>query len=1146
MSSLGGIYMFIFSPKRFKGSLSLTTNDLVLLHKICDLGFVNSSQLSMLYSVVQGYPVLFPRTILSKWCQYSGLLLKRPKSKATTASAVPRSIYIPTKACRTFLSQQGIALGTDPLVAVNSHNEQAIEVVVQSLYASAFKSLSYGIATPAIDSSLFFVSLGQPDKPIKYMHPEQDSQIELNQNTKPDKQIQIQMHSDGTFSIHKHSDKNNQILANQIMHSEKTTRKGVAATSSAITSWIKKHCQSLNDYKDLPLSSNIPIVSKTLFDSVLDGYISSASLQRINLYPIYGNKSFNTLQSANDSGNGNTISKQNSAIQSNISVSINSDDRKANDVAKGGFKDAGLATDLVNTSGPRYSSKPIISDWYSESASSDFKDSDKSSNSTRDAVKSHDSKAKQPSSNVTKAQEALDQLLSGMQAQAEKKNDTNKSHIRLKPLINTPSNSLTSSKHKATNKPNTTGMYIDVHNNTDINIDEDKHSQKAPIKSKESLTLSKDSGSNSTNTTGMYIDVHNNTKKDIDCDNSSQQGQSQNDKSLTPSKDSELYEGGCTGMYIDRHDNTEKDIDRDSSSQQGQFQSDKSLTPSRDSKLYEGGRTGMYMNVHNCTNMDVGFHYAFYSDSLIAEVSIPDKSESLSNAFRAGVLNLKLWSQSLSNNLSSLTFRYPSADFDNLLRNINLINNRNFDPTLFDTSSFKNQYKYQQYTFVADETISFERHGRRQEIFVELDNRTEANNTQIQKILNYISYALDHPQRDILLVMAITDGSLPTNKVKQYGNLGRKLSSLSSRFLKSFLADDNGEKHYLYEMYLQATNLKIVLTGVSEAQIDTAQFILGSNYTLDYLNSIQQYTKQLNEVSQWEVQFIPSEEFKTLINNPRLASTSINDLDQPIKGSQGNGIWQYTRSRTKTPFLGKLIFDNKLALTKFIQPVIAGDEHSLDTIIQTYEQIYLAEQKDDQCPPLVVYPTRERPVTAITLNQYKELYNWLPTWRPTIPVLLQPQCGLGNNVQLHQELRWLTLQYDRDIYNYFQFGAVNKSALKKHPDYGSEFVHPLKWAINSHTRSYAELHKLSLQMNKQSFIDQLRLNEIPLDLFRTVLERWPKGAYSLPLIQNLPYLNPVQLQNIQHPTHNQIFDYVFAPNAVTPSSRINLKLSNTY
>lgn len=47
-------------------------------------------------------------------------------------------------------------------------------------------------------------------------------------------------------------------------------------------------------------------------------------------------------------------------------------------------------------------------------------------------------------------------------------------------------------------------------------------------------------------------------------------------------------------------------------------------------------------------------------------------------------------------------------------------------------------------------------------------------------------------------------------------------------------------------------------------------------------------------------------------------------------------------------------------------------------------------------------------------------------------------------------------------------------------------------------------------------------------------------------LQTLPYLNSVQLQNIQHPTHNKIFDYVFAPNAVTPSSRINLKLNNTY
>lgn len=56
--------------------------------------------------------------------------------------------------------------------------------------------------------------------------------------------------------------------------------------------------------------------------------------------------------------------------------------------------------------------------------------------------------------------------------------------------------------------------------------------------------------------------------------------------------------------------------------------------------------------------------------------------------------------------------------------------------------------------------ISFGRNGRRQEVFVELDYRTESNKTQIQKILNYINYALQNPQRDILLSMSVTDGAL--------------------------------------------------------------------------------------------------------------------------------------------------------------------------------------------------------------------------------------------------------------------------------------------------------------------------------------------------------------------------------------------------
>lgn len=51
--------MYLFNPKRFKGSLSLTEKDMTLLQLICRFVFVNDSQLDMLYSVVQHYPTRF-------------------------------------------------------------------------------------------------------------------------------------------------------------------------------------------------------------------------------------------------------------------------------------------------------------------------------------------------------------------------------------------------------------------------------------------------------------------------------------------------------------------------------------------------------------------------------------------------------------------------------------------------------------------------------------------------------------------------------------------------------------------------------------------------------------------------------------------------------------------------------------------------------------------------------------------------------------------------------------------------------------------------------------------------------------------------------------------------------------------------------
>lgn len=508
------------------------------------------------------------------------------------------------------------------------------------------------------------------------------------------------------------------------------------------------------------------------------------------------------------------------------------------------------------------------------------------------------------------------------------------------------------------------------------------------------------------------------------------------------------------------------------------------------------------------------------------------------------LMNLKLISASAASKKPVDAFRYPTVNPDNLLRNINLISNPAFEPALLDTSSFKNQYKYQQYTFVADEVVSFSRNGRRQEIFVEQDNRTESNNTQIQKILNYISYALEHPQRDILLMISITDGSLSSPKVPKYTNIGRKLASLSSKFLKSYLPDENGERVFLSQMYKQANNLKIVLSGVSESQVDLTQFLLGSNYSMDYYQTIKKYVAEINKnSSQWNASLELSKEFSVIIHDPELATQPLDKLSSFNENSPTKGLWRYTDTMYASPILGTIHYRNKLSRQRYNQPVIIGDEHSLDTVIQTLELVNRANTVKDTCPPVVIYPHRERPVTAITLNQYRDLYNWLPTWRPTIPVLIQPLTGLKDNLQLHKELRWLTIQYDLDIYNYFKIGAINKFALKKHPDYGNEYVSMLKWSTNTKARSYDELHQLALKMEKKEFVDQLKLNEIPLGLFKTVLERWPKGIYDLPLIEKLPYIDLDQEQ----PTileEESILNHMYAPNSVIPSSRMQLKFHN--
>lgn len=1044
--------MYLFNPKRFKGSLSLSEKDMSLLQLICRFGFVNDSQLDMLYSVVQHYPTRFFHPILLKWTQYSGLLQKRKKPRTITSTSVIRNVYIPTKICRTFLNDNGFVLGDDPLVAVNSHNEQAIEVVVQSLYSAMFKASAYVPYSTYLASTTGYKLLMNPEMSVEFM--DSDNTTQKNRILLDPEGFRLP----DTF-----------IQKNQIWNPEVAPRNSKPAASSSVPSYsLKKHYSFIRSISTAPIDKQLSLITTSTYMSLLDGGIDSNDLSILgNNYPLLsiGNKNYLSI-------NGNKTSSLSSKFKNTVN-------EKAKGAEGGAIessyldKESELKESELKVSGSIIDESGKPRDRKKQGELNDFlNDSSELSNGSEDNPFGRDAHVgRKGSKSVSKADKTKkdNQFINDSQAELDK----------LLAGVDTNENTVAPTGANLTSK---------------MDVSKGNNSKVTPTSAKMMPKSDKNNGSG-------YKVAPDGTKlaPKLDKNNGI-------DSRMTP-----------TGANM-------------------MSKSDKN-----NGNGYKMTPTGAKMVSKN----KKGFIYCLSGVSSPIQITNNQDFKKNSNySANSALMNLKLISASAASKKPVDAFRYPTANPDNLLRNINLISNPAFEPALLDTSSFKNQYKYQQYTFVADEVVSFNRNGRRQEIFVEQDNRTESNNTQIQKILNYISYALEHPQRDILLMISITDGSLSSPKVPKYTNIGRKLASLSSKFLKSYLPDENGERIFLSQMYKQANNLKIVLSGVSESQIDLTQFLLGSNYSMDYYQTIKKYVAEINKnSSQWNASLELSKEFSAIIHDPELATQPLDKLSSLNENSPAKGLWRYTDTMYASPILGTIHYRNKLSRQRYNQPIIAGDEHSLDTIIQTLELVTQANRFKDTCPPVVVYPHRERPVTAITLNQYRDLYNWLPTWRPTIPVMIQPLTGLKDNLQLHKELRWLTIQYDLDIYNYFKIGAINKFALKKHPDYGNEYITPLKWSTNTKARSYDELHQLALKMEKKEFVDQLKLNEIPLGLFRTVLERWSKGIYDLPLIEKLPYIDLDQEQ----PTileEESILNHLYAPNSVIPSSRIQLQFHN--
>lgn len=483
--------------------------------------------------------------------------------------------------------------------------------------------------------------------------------------------------------------------------------------------------------------------------------------------------------------------------------------------------------------------------------------------------------------------------------------------------------------------------------------------------------------------------------------------------------------------------------------------------------------------------------------------------------------------------------KYPLQDAP-AQRGIDLISNPSFDINNYDFRSFNQQFGYtfaesKSLPFVADEMISFTRNQRKHEIFLELDNRTESNQTQVQKIMNYIWYALKHQEKEISMLIAITDGSLKSRKVSNYTNLGRKVGNMTSLFLRTYLNTDQSKRVYLGALYRQAKNLHIYITGVSEAHLDIASILLGSNYLADQLVTVRQLSSRLAKHTRWNVTYTVSKKVSKLLQTPKLLFNTGNQSFKKI-------LHPSVRNEYDTCSLGTLRFTDKISGKVTKQILIPAQEHELVAVINAYNLLNQRSTKlGQQAPtPLLVYPHRVRAATAIVLPQYTKQYVYNSSYTPIMPYLIQPL--YGDNLPSHEQLRWLTIQYAKAIHNYFLIGAVNQAAIKKDISYGDARIDLLNNVFSGRPRPYNELRNLARKMKPLNFVNQLCLNEIPLGLYKFLMtERWPQGAYYVPRYIDLPYLAEHKFKKFFFSPKSEILQ-IYGLDKLDPSTRSQIKI----
>ena len=926
--------------------ITVSDDQLVLLKTIGSLGFVNNNQLNLIWSVIKHYPCIFPKSLLKVWCSYDGLLKAIKPTKNKTYSSVIRITYKLSTSATKWLDKLGVLSLNNELFSVNSHNEQAIEVIVQGLYATCFRNKIMGDSIPLLYSDNTYV-------PLSFYY---GYEIGLNGE-------EYQGESEGLDG---------------------------------------EECQGE--------------------DERLNGEECQGESERLNGEEYQGeSEKFNgeEYQGESERLNGEKYQDKNEQCNSqNIKIS----DTKAGQ---------NYPIEIKISIKPNSISKPATTDILKTYINN--------------AIKDIKPKRYKQNNGIEIISLILRTVYAGLI-------DGNIKLVDIEKVLE----------------------------DIDISIDSAKASLKPdnPVKS----NIKKENPIKTNEIDILDSLVFANTNKEPKAENHDIGNTIKQDKEHSISKYIEY------AIYTDNKCIAKIQM----------------LRQELMDKLNE---------------TDTATNYLTKISIIILCIIQNTKNEDQPINIKQQAMNIK--------DISKVAIGDPHFNIDE-----------------YDLRSFKRQFNIQfgeqnNLPFVADMMISFTRKNkRRQELYVELDNRTEGNATQIEKILNYIWYALKHPEKDISMILAITDGSLASRRVKEYTNIGRKLSNLVDYFFKAHIESPTNSKLYLSQLYRNTSNLHIYLTGVSEAHIDVAQALLGSNYIGNYMNTIDALVNNLNKHTAWNVSFEKSHNLKLLENNPHLLWSCEKDLENiPFAESRNKDIFRYIEhANNDYKSLGQLVFYYPGSNTIKKLQLLAAEEHELDFLIYQFNLLNNDNLNNNSGYYLGIFPLRIVAKNAISLTSITKSISYIDSFTPSCPYYIQPRLSRSNDLLLHEELRWLTIQYSHDIYNFFVNGAINKAAKKNNIKYSSAFI-PL-FSNFGVKRSFADLHVLATQLSETDFIQQLRLDEIPQDLYLQLLSRWPNATYSINSLLNLPYIkNPLLADELSSKKHFDFIDFIHPLNSTISFAR---------